>query len=149
MDLTDNFELRYREPKIHAMSFDADVSYLGAIPHKNHPDHILDEGVLIVSRESDPETFRKLFLQLFEENRFVKTTVEEFLSLKRTIIFDIDGTQLGPNWYVVHRGRFTESDTSKISMLIPEKWELEARAVKSFDARMSRIAERTQKLSLP
>ena len=146
MDLSDNFDLRFRAPKIHAMSFDADVAYLAAIPHENHPIHVLDEGALIVGRDNDPEFYRKIFLQLYEENLFEKTTVAEFLALKRSIIFE--GTQLGPNWYTVYRGKSKEADANKISMLIPGKWAEEARAVQNFNDRMHRISERIQKFQI-
>ena len=101
MDLSDDYNLRFRFPVIHALSHDGDISFMASKPHLNHPEAVIDEGSLIIPRTSDPLEFRKVFLQLFEENKFRKTTVETFLSLNRFTLFNLEGKRLNDDF--LHR----------------------------------------------
>ena len=137
MNLTDDFELRYRFPKVHCMSHDGDINFMAVKPHKKHPEIIHDEGCLMLNR-SDPCFFRKVFLQVYEENIFEKTTVEIFLTLRRHLIFDTKGDFLDNGWFLENRTDAKESDPAKIMMLVPAEWLTEALAIKNVNKREER-----------
>ena len=71
MNLTDDFELKFRHPEIHATSHDGEIAFLASIPHENHPEQTKDEGALIISR-MDPLFFRKVFLNFLNQIIFKK-----------------------------------------------------------------------------
>jgi hypothetical protein len=146
MDLSDNFGLRTRFPEIHALSHCGEIAFMASKPHPDHPENVVDEGSLITNR-TDPLFFRKVFLQLYEENLFVKTTVEDFLTLNRFTLFDIEGSRLKEDWYKKNRVDLRETDPSKIIMLIPADWLAEITALQRFKERAERAERRKNRES--
>jgi hypothetical protein len=125
------------------MSHDGDVSFLAAFPHQKHAESVHDEGSLIINR-MEPGLFRKIFLQIFEENNFQKTPVSEFLILKRSLVFDINGSFLNEDWFLRNRMDDRETDPTKIMMLMPADWLSEAKTIRKVAERDARIKSRSE-----
>ena len=110
-NLKDDYELRFRHPSVHQMSFDGEISYLIARPEANNTAEIDDEGAMVCNRLSQ-STFREIFLNLFPENKFVKVTLFEFSVLQRTTIFSTEGKLLGKNWFNENREKIQENNAT-------------------------------------
>jgi hypothetical protein len=136
-DLRDDFDLRYRFPTIHALSYDSDVCYMLAKPGPEQNDLIKNEGALVYNR-SDPGYFRENFLALYDNNRFQKTFVSEFLILQKSIIFDANGSELEKDWFLRNRDRISVSDPAKIPIIMPQEWIHDSEALCRYFERMKR-----------
>jgi hypothetical protein len=147
-DLRDDFELRFRFPEIHALSYDSDICYLLAKPNDSQSSLIKDEGSLVINR-SDPEAFREQFLALYQNNIFRKTYVSEFLILEKSLTFDDKGSQLDDKWYLRNRDRLSESDPAKIPILMPEEWIQDAKSLRRYFGRVSRRQENSETYAKP
>ena len=108
-----------------------------AKPDDSQSSLVKNEGALLINR-TDTVAFRENFLALYAKNLFRKTFVSEFLILQKPIIFDGKGSQLDDKWYLHNRDRMSETDPSKIPILMPEEWFLDAKALSRYFERLRR-----------
>jgi len=104
-DLTDDFALRYRHKEIFALSNDDEVLYLFASPNiqLNTPFGYGFTGAQVLAR-TDRIYFREFFLENWEKDEYVKSTLDIFLVLKRNFVFNLAGQVIHKFiiFYLVH-----------------------------------------------
>ena len=79
MNFNDDFDLRYRNPNAHQLSYDDEILYMIAKPSSNNnlPFGYMTTGCIVMSR-ADRHRYRITMLNFFQHNDFVKTTMDKF-----------------------------------------------------------------------
>ena len=77
MDVRNDFDLRYRHPMVHQLSYDSEVKFLVARPEVTVNENVADRGSYVADR-SDQEYFCEKFLERYENNLFTKVPISYF-----------------------------------------------------------------------
>jgi len=104
-DLTDDFQLRFRNKKVHSMSHDDEIAFLITDTYsiRGYDNDVAENwippfgygstGAVAMARRNK-EIFRKIFLATYQKSLYVKTTLDRFLILQRRFVFNFRGQVL-------------------------------------------------------
>ena len=139
LHLSDDPGLRDRYPLINSMLYDGEISFLLVNPSFYNdlmPDGFRMTGAVAIP--SDATCFRKTFLDTYEDSRYVKMRLIDFLEVKRVYIFDKHGRyHKNFPWEELAAKTVVFRSVPDMYVLAPHDWEKDSRVIINYNRRLA------------
>ena len=143
-DRLNGWDNRRLHPDLHALKTNDEILFLigttGDLCGSACPFGYYETGASFVARSDQPRYSDKLFDTNKWPNSYKLCTLEDFIMLGRTFVFDIQGVAMKDNkWMHSMDAHTDETRVDRKMVAMPQKWILEAESLKPYYKRRELI----------